>query len=387
MQLPRLNKLASPLALLCLMPFASIAKGALWQSTDWAVTGTLDGAVGYDSNLTTSHDGREDFFVVAKPFVTLLRRNSSTDFRVNGGVANTQFINGRQPAQTDLKFDAIFAYPNADNVIPVYRLDGSWQKSTQPNQYLGERVEYKHTTLRSEGYIPLTGKLGLRGTAEYEADDYDKEKLNRNDRSEVFVGLAYKRGIRTELSTNIGAANGRSRPNDEARVESKVRSTEYYITARLLGELTPKITGSVYGGFGRVRYRGGYENTDYLPVGGADLTWGFDPRRTLVLAVYSGARYAPDGLAVNSTRAFLSFTHVIINRWQYIVRAGPTHSVYSRKTRERTDDSWDGGVEFIYRPSERFRVSLSVNYTNQKSGISAYDFDRNVISLGASYHF
>jgi hypothetical protein len=388
MQIPRDNILRSRFALLCLLCSATGARGSLWESPGWAVTGSLDGAIGYDSNLTASHDGPEDFFAVAKPYLTFLRRNSSTDFSVNGGVTQTEFVNHRQPTETDLAFDTILAYPNAaDNLIPIYRAEASWQRSSQANQYLGERVPVEQAALQAEGYLPLTGKLGVRGTTALHTANYEETRLNNNSRGEAFVGLTYQRIAQTEISINLGTAYGHSKPNDPARVESDVSSAEYYLTTRLRGEITAKITGSVYGGLGMVDYTGGYVKRDSLPVGGADLTWGLDPRRTLVLAAYSGAQYAPDGQAVTTTRAFLSFTHVIINRWQYSVRAGPTHSVYSREVRERTDDAWDAGAEFAYRPSDRFRVSLSFNYTKQNSDISVDEFERDVTSLGASYHF
>jgi len=52
------------------------------ESNEWAVTGTLDGAIGYDSNLTTSHDGLM-IFCRGEALSDILRRNSSTDFRIN----------------------------------------------------------------------------------------------------------------------------------------------------------------------------------------------------------------------------------------------------------------------------------------------------------------
>jgi len=388
MQIPRANILRSRLALLCLLCSAAGARGSIWESPAWAVTGTLDGAIGYDSNLTASHDGPEDFYAVAKPYLTFLRRNSSTDFRVNGGVTQTEFYNHRQPTETDLAFDTILAYPNAaDNLIPIYRAEASWQRSSQANPYLGERVLVEQAALQAEGYLPLTGKLGIRGATDFHTENYEETRLNNNSRGEANIGLTYHRIAQTEISINLGAAYGHSKPNDSARVESDVNSSEYYLTTRLRGEITAKITGSVYGGFGLVDYTGGYVKRNSLPVGGADLTWGVDPRRTLVLAAYSGAQYAPDGLAVTITRAFLSFTHVIINRWQYSVRVGPIHSVYGREARERTDDAWDAGTEFTYRPSDRFKVSLSFNYTRQNSNIRGGEFERDITSIGASYHF
>ena len=272
-------------------------------------------------------------------------------------------------------------------LIPIYTAEASWLRSSQPNQYLGERVRYEDTTVKAEGYLPLTGKLGLRGSANLDTTNYDATSLNQNSRGEGYVGLTYQRIPQTELSLNFGAAYGRSKPNDSARTASDVHSAEYYLTTRLRGEITAKISGSIYGGFGLVDYRGGYVNRNSLPVGGADITWGFDPRRTLVLAAYSGAQYAPDGQAVTISRAFVSFTHVIINRWQYNVHTGPTHWVYSRFTRQRTDTAWDAGMEFAYKPSDRFSVSLDFDYTKQNSDINVFEFTRDVTSFGASYHF
>lgn len=362
-------------------------RASLWQGEDWALRGSTGVVAGYDSNLTVSHDGPADFFWQAEPSVTLLRRNSSTDFRLSCGAIHTDFVNGRLPAQTDWAIDAVCAYPNIENVMPAYKVESSWGRSFQPNRYLGKRIECDSRTAKAEVYQPVTGKLGIRGTAEYEATGFEESDLNDNSRGELLVGLGYKRTPRTEASLNASIASGRSRANDSSRVESNVNSVEYYVTLRMQGELTSKISGSIYAGVGRVDYSGGYENRNYLPVGGADLTWGIDPRRTLVLAVYSGARYTPDGTAVESTRVFLSFTHVIIGHWQYTLRAGPTFSAYSRQGRERTDQELDAGMEFAYKPSERFQVFFSADYSKQNSDADRYDFWRNVVSFGTLFHF
>jgi hypothetical protein len=371
----------------CLLSLASTAHGSLWESGNWAVTGTMNGSMGYDSNLTVSHDGPEDYFLIANPFLTFSRRNSGTDFRINGNVTQTEFLHNRQPAQTDLTFDFIYAYPKASNVIPVYRLEASWLKSAQPNLYLGARARNKQLSFDAEGYLPVSGKLGVRGTANFDSVDYDSVQLNQSQRSEAFVGLAYQRTPQSELSLNFGTAFGHSSPNDPARVSWDVHSNEFYATARLRGELTAKISGSIYGGFGQVRYTGGYANQKNIPVGGANLTWAIDPHRTLMLTGLKGATYSPDGVTANITRAALTFTNVIIDRWQYALRAGASHSNYGRVVRERTDDSWDLGTEFAYQPSLRFRISLALTYTNQSSDLLVAEFKHTVASLGASYRF
>lgn len=358
---------------------------SLWESRDWALTGTLAGAVGYDSNLTVSNDGEGDGFVRASPQLTLTRRNSTTDLHFDGTVTGTEFFNGRQPTQTDYYARAVYAYPFAENTIPLYQSNLTWQRSSEPNQYLGRRVRHDRAAISGEGYLSLTGKLGLRGEADAYSDDFDDPTLNHNTKWRGYAGFVFDARPRLKLSLNLGGAKGRSEPNDSLR--SEVRSTETYITARVRGELTPKITGNAYAGWSRVSYKGGYANRYNLPVAGADLTWGIDPRRTLVLAAYSGADYAPDGQAVDVTRAFLSFTHVIVGRWQYIVRGGPTHTVFRREIRQGTDDAWEGGLEFTYIPSDRFKVGAGLTYTLQESDSRDRDYDRAVFALESSYRF
>lgn len=363
----------------------TLAKASLWESPDWALTGTLAGAVGYDSNLTLSNDGEGDGFVRASPQFTMTRRNSSTDLHFDASVTGTEFFNGRQPTQTDYYARAAYAYPFAENSIPLYQSSLSWQRSSEPNQYLGRRVRHDRAVLAGEGHLSLSGKLGLRGEADVYSDDFDDPTLNHNSRWRAFAGLVYEARPRLKLSLNAGAARGRSEPNESSRFE--VRSRETYLTARARGELTAKLTGNVYAGWSRVSYKGGYANRYDLPVVGADLTWGIDPRRTVVLALYSGADYAPDGQAVDTTRAFLSFTHVIVGRWQYIVRGGPNYTEFRREVRQSSDEGWEGGLEFVYVPSDRFKVGAGVSYSEQSSDARDRDYDRSTFSVESSYRF
>jgi hypothetical protein len=379
--------LRSALTAILVMSTTTAALGSLWESPDWAVVGTMSAAAGYDSNLTLVRDGPSAYLFVANPYLTLTRRNSDTDFEVSGGVTETEFADSSLPLETDISLNALYAYPSGDNVIPIYKLSASWVRSSQPNEFLGERILNDLLTLSGEGYLTLTGKLGLRANGEFVSATFDSESLNDSDRGQVFVGLAYEKGPDTQVSINLGTAIGRSIPNDPARFVSNVRSTEYYVTARLEGQITDKISGSAYAGLGEVSYTGGYSNRNSLPVGGADLTWGIDPRRTVVLAAYSGADYAPDGQAIETTRAFLSFTHVIVARWQYILRAGPTYTVFSRQTRQRTDDVFDCGAEFAYQPSDRFRVYIGFSYTLHDSTSYAYQFQHEIVTLGSTYRF
>jgi hypothetical protein len=370
-----------------LISVVPVARASLWESDNWALTGLMSASTGYDSNLTLSHDGQGDFFVLANPSVTLARSNSSTELQIVGGVTETEFINNREPTQTDYSFDAVFAYPNTDNVIPIYRAEASWLRSSQPDPYVGARIRYEQVAVNTEGYMPMTSKLGLRGTLDYASTDYDSILLNQNRHGDAFIGLAYQRDPLTEISLNLGGAFGRSEPKNPARSFDDVRSTEFYATARVRGQLTAKLSGSIYAGLGQVRYTGGYTNRETLPVGGADLTWTADPHRTIVLAVYSGENYAPDGETANTTRASLAFTHKIIERWQYVLHGGVAHSSYYRVNRDRTDDTWNLGTDFAYQPSTRFRASLGVTYTNQTSDISVAAFTHAVVSLTASYQF
>jgi hypothetical protein len=369
------------------MSTATVTLGSLWETSDWAVVGTMSASAGYDSNLTLVRDGPSAFLFVANPYLTLTRKNSDTDFEVSGGVTETEFADSSLPLETDVSLNALYAYPSGSNVIPIYKLSASWIRSSQPNEFLGERILNDQFSFSGEGYLTLTGKLGLRANGEFDSVTFDSESLNDSERGQVFVGLAYEEGPDTQFSLNFGTAVGRSIPNDPARFVSNVRSTEFYVTARVEGQITDKVSGSAYGGFGEVGYTGGYTNHSNLPVAGADLTWGIDPRRTVVLAAYSGADYAPDGQAIETTRAFLSFTHVIVGRWQYILRAGPTYTVFSRQTRQRTDDVLDCGVEFAYQPSDRFRVYVALSYTNHDSTNYAYEFQHDIASLGSTYRF
>jgi len=343
----------------------------------------MSAKVGYDSNITLSHDGDGDSFVQGTPSVTFLKRNSSTQLQAIATASITEFINNQQPRQDDYSLKGIYAYPYAPHVVPVYEAEALFKRASEPNQYLGRLVEYNQSSATAEGYLPLTGKLGLRAKGDFNSTKYENA-LNHNVHGQVFLGIAYQRTPHSELSLNAGAAFGRSTPSNSAPA---IRSRERYLTVRFRGQVTPKISGSMHAGFGQVGYRGGYTNTYNLPVAGADLTWGIDPRRTLVLAAYSGADYTADGQSVNTQRAFLSFTNVIINRWQLTVRGGPAHSVFSREFRQRTDDSWQIGGEFGYRPSDSFNVSLSATHTYQDSDVVFNEFQRSVFSLGAAYRF
>src|ERR1017187_6501439 len=320
------------ITVIILMSSSTIVLGSIWESPDWAVVGTLSASAGYNSNLTLANDGPGDFLLVVNPYLTLKRRGSDTDFEINGGVTETDFLRGSLPSETDLSLNMIYAYPSGDNVVPIYKLQASWQRSSEPNEFLGQRIENDQLVIFGENYFTLTGKLGIRGNAEFDSATYDSQQLNESYIGKASFGLAYDRTHNSEFSINFGGILGRSIPNDPQRKESNVRSTEYYVTARMQGEITAKLYGSVYAGFGEVEYTGGYANHENLPLGGADLTWSIDPRRTLVLAAYSGADYAPDGEAVYTTHAFVSFTNVVIEHWQYILRGGPTYSVLRRAT-------------------------------------------------------
>jgi hypothetical protein len=375
------------LLLLCLMTLTPLARGSLWESTNWELTDILTGTTGYDSNLTLSHDGPGDEFIAVNPNLTFARRDSSTELQITGSATHTEFLHDRQPRETDLNFDSIYAYPNADGVIPIYRIEASWIQSSEPNAFLGSRTQYQQLTINGTGFLPLTGKLGLRGTTDYSSIHYNLDSLNFDQRGDAFVGLAYQRDSQNEFSLNFGAALGKSTPNDPAQLDDDVHSREFYIIAKMQGEITSKITGSVYAGFGQADYSGDYTNRISLPVGGADLTWQIDPVRTLSLSASSDASFSPDGSLGEITQALLTFTQDIADVWQYSLSAGPTRSDYSREVHERTDNAWYFGTEFAYQPSIRFRIFLDLNYTNQNSDVEFDVFTHDIVSLGSSYHF
>lgn len=363
------------------------ALAALYQSENWAVVGTVAGRTGYDSNLTLSNDGPDDTLFQVNPYLTLVRRNSSTDFRINGGITSTEFLNGREEQQNDLTVSTSIAYPYVPgtNELPVYRGEASWSSATEPNTFLGRRIDRENTSVSADGYLSLTGKFGLRGSVDFDTTDYKELTLNQNRRARAFAGLAYELRPRVETSFNLGYGDGESKPNN--RVFEPVESREVYAFARIRGEITAKLSGSMYGGFGEVSYKGSYVNSYSLPIAGADLTWGFDPRRTGVIALYSGAEYTPDGQSVNITRGTISYTHVIVSSWQYVVRVGYQHSTFRREFRQREDDTYSGGAEFAYKPSDRFRIAVATSYTKQESSIAFNTYDRTAVTLETSWRF
>jgi len=372
---------------LALMSSATLTFGSLWESQDWALIGTLSGSTGYDSNLTLLHDGPASYFFTQNPSVTFSRKNSDTEIQFNGGLTEMEFLKAEQTSETDPYLNATIAYPSGDNLIPVYKVYAWWQRSSQPNEFVGERVANDQLSVSGEGNLTLTGKLGIRASAEVDSTRFDSVELNDSLHGSAFVGLTYERDTTSQASLNVGAALGHSIPNNPADTAEDVHSTEYDVTARITGQITEKVTGTAYGGFGVVDYRGGYSNTNYIPVAGADLTWGLDPRQTIVLAAYSGATNAPDGTAVDTSHAFLSYTDVVISGWQYTVRAGPTYTTFSRETVERRDSIWDYALEIAYVPSKRFRVALDLDYSSHNSNIALYGFGHDVESLSVSYSF
>jgi hypothetical protein len=379
--------LRTPLAVLLTVSSATIALGSIYETPDWALVGNLGVAATYDSDLTLLHDGPSGYLVSANPSLNLSRSNSDTDIKLLGGLTQTEFITGGQPNETDYNFDGLVMYPNTVNSIPIYRLEASWAQSSQPNEFIGTRVKNDLLSLNAQGYQAFSGELGVRLNAEYDSAKYLATELNDNTRAIAQVGLAYQRDARSEFSANVAAVFGHSIPNDPSRMGSDVHSKEYDLTGRVTGQITDKITGSFYAGIGVVNYTGGYASRNILPVAGSDLTWGIDPRRTLVLAAYSGATYSPDGEAIQTTHAFLSYTDVVISGWQYTVRVGPTHSVFERQVRLRSDNGWEGGMEFAYQPSQRIKVALDISYTRRDSTIVVYELDHRVVSITAAYRF
>jgi len=199
------------------------------------------------------------------------------------------------------------------------------------------------------------------------------------------VGLAYERASGTEISLNVGGALGSSTPN-EAADGGAVRSKAGFVTARIEGQILPKVSGSAYAGYSAVTYDGAYRHHYDRPVAGADLTWSASTRTTWVLAAYSGSDFSPDGQEVHSTHGFLSFTHVIVDQWQVTIRGGPAYAAFSRTVSQSTDTLWEFGSEIAYQPSDRFRVALGLTYDRQNSNVLNNQFARDAVSLGALYH-
>ena len=378
--MPRLS-----LTVFCLISSMTLAYGSIWESPDWALTSNLAASVGYDSDLTLSNNGPADSFVQASPSLTLQRKNSSSNIEFMGDVTETDFLDDKEPRHTDYKFVASYDYPKADNVVPIFDASAQWTQVTEANEWLGLYVEHDRGSASVDGFLPVTGRLGIRATADYTLDNYILSRLNDYRNGRLFVGLAFQKDSGTEVSLNVGGALGSSTPNDEALFGGPVHSKEESVTTRIQGAITPKVSGSAYVGFSHVSYSGAYSDRENLPIGGADLTWGVTTRTTIVLAAYSGADFSPDGQSVRTTHSFLSFTHVIVDQWQITVRGGPMYSVFSRTVQLNTYTLWDFSAGLSYQPSTRFHVDLGFAYNHQNSDALNNQFQREAVTLGVSY--
>ncbi len=378
--------LRSALAVLTVFSSTTFALASIWESPDWAVTGILSAKTGYDSNLTLAHDGPGDGYVQADPSLTLTRKDSSSEFDLTGDVTATDYVDHREPYQTDYKFNTTYSYPKTDdNTPPVIQADASWAKITEANAWLGLYVEHDRGTADATGLVRLSGKLGIRGSADFVLDNYPLLRLNDYKHGELFVGLAYERASGTEISLNVGGALGSSTPNDPT-AGGTVHSKEGFVTARIAGQILPKVSGSAYAGYSTVTYHGAYQHRYDRPVAGADLTWSATTRTTWVLAAYSGSDFSPDGQEVQTTHGFLSFTPVIVDQWQVTIRGGPAYAAFSRTVSQSTDTLWEFGSELAYQPSDRFRVALGLTLDRQNSDVLNNQFEREAVSLSALYH-
>ena len=359
--------------------------GSPWLSPQWDLSSQLSGTAGYDSNLTANKNGEGAGFIAAEPRVVLQRTLSATKLEFTAAMTATRFFNGNNDAQVDPAFGVEFAYPHTDNEFPTVTGALSWNQTTMENASVGARLEAAHSSADFTARLWSTGKFGVNTQLSYEGIDYRNAGFADNQRGSITLGAAFEPQPLVEFSVNLISLYGEA--DAFAPLTERTRNWEEGLTLRLRGQISSKVAGSIYAGAAVIRYRGGFQRSFALPIGGGELGWQATARGWLYANLEFGADYSPTGEALEIQRLALRYEQTIQGPWKMEFQVSPARMRYSRETTDRVDRAVGSALAFAYEPSNRFSVRFSYAFTHQNSETSFANFDRHLLTTRVSLRF
>ncbi len=365
------------LVMLCLISSTVSSLGAIWESSDWALTSVDEAGIGYDSNLFARHAGSGDVYAEIEPSLLLKKLNSYTDLEITIAVKSTNYFTRNDLNSFDPSLDIELRYPFDEFVFPTQQFDLRASRSTIVDGDIGGRLRAQDLSTRWEGNILASEKTILQGRAELHQTDYLTSGYSDNEFATAGVTLAYVANENLELGAGYDYKYAISQPKDSPN--SSTYLSQNVVSVRGRGDFLPKVSGIFTIGVADSAYSGEVSQSYFDIEGSLGIVWQVTERGKFTLKADRQSYFSPDGSAYLVTRYGPEWTEEFATNYFATLGIDFQQTLNRFAIGTRTDHAYGGHFAVTHSITQRYSAALTITYITQNSPQLVYNYNRATV--------
>ncbi|MGF1484564.1 MAG: outer membrane beta-barrel protein [Opitutales bacterium] len=343
------------------------------------------GGVEYDTNVTSSADGEEDFAIIFGPGFEYIRPDTRTQLRVAGTLEFLEFTQDEADDTVDWEVEASALLPIEGSPL-TGSLEFSIGRTTESNSQVNTRIESLDIILQGNLTYQLRPKIALSSTATF---DYENPEIfsqntelslrNQIEVVEIIGQLGGFAGVEFERQSTEGAGGAAELTNNNIAVL-------FGINGQLVPEgLFSKLDANLGFGFRTVNNTGGNGNDETIFVIDGSLIWQAREKTQVGVQGVRDIDLAPNDTGVINTNFNLFVVQEIGNRT--LARAEIGYEEDDFVGSGRTDDGYyiELGAEF--QANDSWSISAAWAFEDRESDAAIANFDRHLLTASTVYRF
>ncbi len=360
------------------------ASAAIWESNDWALTGTLGAAIGYESNVFGIADAEGDTVFLGEPSLSFSRKGSATLLRFDVGLETRNYFDLSDENTVDPSFAIKFAYPQAEESLTSHEANVTWERRSYPDLSVGDRLRTTAFGADWFGVLRDTGKTQIVGNAGVATQDYSRFGSDTIGYTGG-LGLAWSPRDLFQYSASydfsLDEYSSRTSPTDDSK------RTGHGANFAVRGEIMVNLVGSASVGVRNNKFTGAFASDGWDWFAAGDLSYTQTERRSFNLQASRTTSYDAIGQAYNNTNFTVSVRQNMAGGFSGRVSAGLGSYSYVEESANRGDDFVRFGAGLDYDLTGRFTAALNFEWYGKDSNVAFYDFNGYDIYARCSWRF
>ncbi len=330
----------------------------------------------YDSNINANSEEEDDFIFQWRPTLQFLRKSGLLHLDLEAGAELAWFADFSEFDYQNFVSDARLEFPQQNERNYWYHLAGGYNQSSNPDRFLGERIDYDETNVEGGFRYNFSDRFGAQVLATFLDRAYDGDGGGR-DRLADDTELAARFDAVYIYSDKLDILFGyQYRDTDSAKVFE-----DHTVVLGFNGEITPKIQGKLETGWvfrSADEDLGGDENKPFTSIA---LSWLPNDRWRVTADVSNDFQTTSTGASVDGFQGGLTVAWLINDKLVATLGGGYEDITYDAPGFTRDDEAifLTGGVEYIF--NERAQLRADFRYEDWDSDDSFRTYERWLAGL------
>ncbi len=359
------------------------AATAFYEVGDGELFLNLQSSLTYDSNIFARSSQEADWIFQVGPELQFLRQAGLVGVDLRTGIDFGFFADNSELDYESLYSYLDLTYPRAGERRATTTLTLSAREETRTDSTIGARTRSYVYEANGGVRYTVTEKFGTRVRAGYSHVDYRDQERSDIDRYQVRLDGIW---VYSPLLEYFGGYRFRYTDVHTLAGEERNNTLDHALIAGLEGEITPKLSGLLEGGYQvRIPEQDTASRREQLTVNGR-LNWAVRADTGVFVTAGRDFDTSPERQSLERTDASAGVRQEL-RQWLQAQALFRYENFRFRRGDNRVDDAYVGQVGLDYDVTTHLFMNVTYSYTVRESTDPEFDYDRHIASVSARWRF